>query len=1445
MQNIPKDDAEGVEFIGTARIMDGSLVFPKKQIVSQHRPLTCVPALIDYEILNKALLNSGTELTDLGVVRYPTLNFPPGYRLQCLCGGTGEKSRTIDLYVKDNDPGLKLPLVDKYLKGKSFTDGEIYYKWRTLQDMGLNRLSLYWVSHLKTYKQDNLNALLRHRRLADLFDSLLTIPGMWGGSFKLTTLDTIIPTEKLLPDQISNYFATIKTSFCGQFAEPEFMDEKIVMAVGRMAPGVSTLDARKITTLLPEGLLRKIRNSRGRMQWKGGMIFTLGSFFKDMPWLQDIANRMKWLVAIHPDETLCAALNRCYTGCNQEDDEAIIQTSETTFAVIHGTSEDRIELGIRHFVLFIARHRERLPIHSSKTSLSDSNKGMLRKFGELAIRIGFESPEIDKLLTYPSGEVLNGHDNNKPQLGTDGPGGEQGGRHGHMERKKVETAALLFLQNLHNLSEKIGEGVTPFFVIKERYLAFFGQIGNKDTVDRLNSLRSRMERDVRINNGVRLAEDQQKHMAKVTPRDKKQRTPHKPLNLRAQGKLQQYPNKVTGSFSREVEPRQTDAVAKRAALRKAEENQKKEKEDYEAKIKHVARLARGERLQRRTAEKQREEHKDNKQDAQIGAKTTDVTTVAKATNKSAWISAEEKTGVSTSIAETNLSTAILVACISATVAVTIMEGVLKQNATTVATQSTQTVVQKDRRHRTDEEAAGITAKKDAKKAEEEEAARVAAKEEAARVAAKEEAARVAAKEEAARVAAKKAEEEEAARVAAKEEAARVAAKKAEEEEAAPKEEAARVAAKKAEEEEAARVAAKGEATRVAANESKTTNVGDQATREIRRLQHDGKPMQLRTPAQETVGNDMAILQEVIKKRKEIPTGDENQSGKRIRVEGPRVNSSRNVAAEAAECKLPQHGVAGADNGRNKKMQDAVTLQLLKDLGDGADGPSDDRKMAQAVNLKLLTTRENLYGRSGENQIEGVQLSATIPETGETRTIEVEPSGAGERDDAMIVAVNNNSDTRPAVIAAEQEPKESRKIRLVGLASRNKRRAQATTGPKAIRQLRPLRPAAKGNKEVGKTQRREVISHTDIAQMAQELSCVVENNDDADARLGSRLTGSEVMLGVTVGCGEAQEEPRSLDIRADRVANVDVSRQLQNELKYDAQKQILLRKERAARIAAKDSTRAAVNEIEPKKRRVLHRTEKLIRRTLDDGRPIHVMKSRSQRSVDDPSSSENKYNHTMLGSRQTFRGLDLEAKTDKRAVGSDVVRKKRKGIPIGREKANQSGKRMRIDGPGVNLQHPLAGADSWDDTSDDQEAVNLQILKGSKGDSDEWRYNSYMWDEIKDAKINFHFKKYNDRDRTWEDDGTYKIEEVDSVSTLVKTAADKIGTGMELYNTEGHELEPKRCFWGSIDTKSNVILLISKEITNNKGFPRRLRRSVVPLRQRAKMELRQAGLTWMQ
>jgi hypothetical protein len=59
---------------------------------------------------------------------------------------------------------------------------------------------------------------------------------------------------------------------------------------------------------------------------------------------------------------------------------------------------------------------------------------------------------------------------------------------------------------------------------------------------------------------------------------------------------------------------------------------------------------------------------------------------------------------------------------------------------------------------------------------------------------------------------------------------------------------------------------------------------------------------------------------------------------------------------------------------------------------------------------------------------------------------------------------------------------------------------------------------------------------------------------------------------------------------------------------------------------------------------------------------------------------------------------------------------------------------------------VAGADSWDDTSDDQKAVNLQLLKGSKDNSDMWRHNSVMWYEIEKAGINFHFKKYNDQDK---------------------------------------------------------------------------------------------------
>lgn len=80
MQNISKVEDQGVKFIGTVQIKDEFLVFPKKQTVSQHRLLTCVPALIDYETLNKALLESSIKLIDLE--RHPALTFPSGYRLQ-------------------------------------------------------------------------------------------------------------------------------------------------------------------------------------------------------------------------------------------------------------------------------------------------------------------------------------------------------------------------------------------------------------------------------------------------------------------------------------------------------------------------------------------------------------------------------------------------------------------------------------------------------------------------------------------------------------------------------------------------------------------------------------------------------------------------------------------------------------------------------------------------------------------------------------------------------------------------------------------------------------------------------------------------------------------------------------------------------------------------------------------------------------------------------------------------------------------------------------------------------------------------------------------------------------------------------------------------------------------------------------------------------------------
>jgi hypothetical protein len=191
-----------------------------------------IAAVVDRERLDDAIRDSRisterlpAELRD----SYPELDFPPGYRLQCLNGQgrvlaatkvlpPGDKRWTVDLYLAgmdlvfsiskssltfvvlllDLDPELKTTLTDEYSSEKKPDDGTFYRKIREYQGY-LGEANAYferrWLALLSAeseHKRDCFDQLSRHSGFRAAFDSLLLdIPGLDGG-MRFSTMHKVI-----------------------------------------------------------------------------------------------------------------------------------------------------------------------------------------------------------------------------------------------------------------------------------------------------------------------------------------------------------------------------------------------------------------------------------------------------------------------------------------------------------------------------------------------------------------------------------------------------------------------------------------------------------------------------------------------------------------------------------------------------------------------------------------------------------------------------------------------------------------------------------------------------------------------------------------------------------------------------------------------------------------------------------------------------------------------------------------------------------------------------------------------------------------------------------------------------------------------------------------------------------------------------------------------------
>ena len=105
------------------------------------------------------------------------------------------------------------------------------------------------------------------------------------------------------------------------------------------------------------------------------------------------------------------------------------------------------------------------------------NRPILRKFANLAERLGFELLEIITLKENPQiRDIRNSSETSKPLLITNNAGVKKKRRCGLSSVKKyTKDSESLFINNLHSVDDEQGEGLTSFFVRKSIYSAFFGK----------------------------------------------------------------------------------------------------------------------------------------------------------------------------------------------------------------------------------------------------------------------------------------------------------------------------------------------------------------------------------------------------------------------------------------------------------------------------------------------------------------------------------------------------------------------------------------------------------------------------------------------------------------------------------------------------------------------------------------------------------------------------------------------------------------------------------------------------------------------------------------------------------------------------------------------------------------------------------------------------------
>ncbi|KAF4210314.1 hypothetical protein CNMCM5878_004631 [Aspergillus fumigatiaffinis] len=451
---------------------------------------------------------------------------------------------TVDLYLdggQDSDPlpstalfcssrhissNLQAALVDEYSNEKVPSDGEVYLKVRQYQQEGNARFEERWMARLTANKAKRFRQLNSHVDVRAAFDRLRVIPALLLQGMKFGSIPRALATNcyEEMVYGLGSLLESWSYYVRGDRAKMLKIDPHTVEKLQGLAPSVSVRDKKVVEGLVVSGqVFSNFTSAERKAVWKRlkrrkDIIPSLHTFFQDMWYLEACANCMKRLVnpCQRYPSVKSAFLGAFKMGPNNDD--CLIQTSETDFRHQRGPQGIRAELGYRQLWLYAMRHYPQIPREQrsddvvAKSGHEKADEMILHDMAVLAQRLGFDSPHIQNLIQRSPDRqmardiLLKARKPDRYQypenifeslvtricecfseaVSLDHPTSPEpamarevklNGRYGLPYRNaQRQDARSLFLDELHAENVPLDRKVTTLFVRRCFYFAFFGQL---------------------------------------------------------------------------------------------------------------------------------------------------------------------------------------------------------------------------------------------------------------------------------------------------------------------------------------------------------------------------------------------------------------------------------------------------------------------------------------------------------------------------------------------------------------------------------------------------------------------------------------------------------------------------------------------------------------------------------------------------------------------------------------------------------------------------------------------------------------------------------------------------------------------------------------------------------------------------------------------------------